>query len=600
MPVNVLFVSHRLSQCGVHEFGKNVGSAINKSTRHNFIYVECESLAELNTAISSHAPAIIIYNYTRPTLPWLTKKIIHTKHRSLINYIKVPQIGIIHEVTQERADNEGTGLFDYHIGPDPTLLLKNPVVFKTGRLVPEYHNLFPASENTVIGSFGFATANKGFPEIIHAVQKEFDSAIIRFNIPSADFGDKAGGAATLLVKACKKLITKPGISLEVTHDFLSKNQILDFLAQNTINVFLYHDEKGRGLSSTIDYALAVDRPLAVSDSTMFRHLRKLEPPVVLTRSSLKQVIKNGSKPLQALKKEWDEENLIWDYERIIDAVLKKEEEKKNQASPGRWKQFKTTVRQALGLQKRSFTWLRSTESLADDDTTVDTTQTYTPVNIPGNYSFNRILDNSARKLYAPAVKKLTELLPLTMAKKIAEANVQQGFIFDTVFRSTVNYSSPKILCVGSYEDTASMSLKRLGFVVEEIDPVMNYYLQEFYTKPTTKLASYDIIFSTSVIEHDPDDESFIRCISGLLAPGGIAVITCDYNDQWKPGDPKPEVDARFYTQKDLKNRLLPLMTDCFLLDEPDWDCPNPDFNFMGIYQYTFASFVIKKNQVNKA
>ena len=41
-----------------------------------------------------------------------------------------------------------------------------------------------------------------------------------------------------------------------------KKSMLDFLAQNTINLFLYEDTAGRGLSSTIDNALATLRPKA--------------------------------------------------------------------------------------------------------------------------------------------------------------------------------------------------------------------------------------------------------------------------------------------------------------------------------------------------
>ena len=108
--------------------------------------------------------------------------------------------------------------------------------------------------------------------------------------------------------------------------------------------------------------------------------------------------------------------------------------------------------------------------------------------------------------------------------------------------------------------------------------------------------SYDIIFSTSVIEHDPDDESFIKSIEGLLALNGIAVITCDYKDGWKTNDPKPEVDARFYTKYDLEKRLLSYLPDCELIDTPQWDCPNPDFNYLGKYQYTFATFVFRKKK----
>jgi SAM-dependent methyltransferase len=251
----------------------------------------------------------------------------------------------------------------------------------------------------------------------------------------------------------------------------------------------------------------------------------------------------------------------------------------------------------LSRPDKSFTWLRNSQKASDDDLTVDKTIRYTPIAIPKGVSLNTILDNNARELYRPAIDHLARLVPLTMAKKIPEANVQQGFVFDTVMRLIPTYKDPKLLCVGSYEDTASLSLTKMGYPVEEIDPMLNYYLQEYYTRPSVVKHSYDIIFSTSVIEHDPDDESFVRCLAGLLAPGGVAVITCDYKDGWKPGDSKPEVDERFYTQHDLRNRLLPLMDNCTLVDEPRWDCEHPDFNYLNQYQYTFATLVVKKNPV---
>jgi len=221
---------------------------------------------------------------------------------------------------------------------------------------------------------------------------------------------------------------------------------------------------------------------------------------------------------------------------------------------------------------------------------------YRPIQIPAGVSLNRILDNKARELYRPAIDKLMELVPEAMSRKIPEANVQQGFVFDTVYRHLSQYQNPKMLCAGSYEDTASMSLIKMGYEVEEIDPALNYSLQEYFALPTTVKNSYDIIFSTSVIEHVPDDESFIKCMAGLLAPGGVAVVTCDYKEGWKPGDPKPGCDERFYTQRDLRGRLLPLMSGCHLVDGPQWDCPNPDFILAGKYQYAFATFVVRKEK----
>jgi hypothetical protein len=609
MDKKILFVSHAKAQCGVYEFGKNITDVLQHSEKYRFIRVECLSLAELHAAITEHEPVAIIYNYMPSVLPWVATRVTSKLYRSNIAGIRIPQLGIVHDITQNVAD-EATcyrnsylfggaklinSLFDFYIAPDPTLLLKNPLVFKTGRLIPFYKNEFQPPLQPVVGSFGFATPKKGFEKIVQLVQEQFDEAVIRLNIPSADYGDKHGDNARAIASKCQSLISKPGIELHVTHDFLDDAALLDYLAQNTVNVFLYEDTSNRGLSSAVDHAMAVQRPIAVSDAVMFRHLFDVEPSVRVDRNDLATIIRNGFEPLQKHYADWNPENILWEYERILNSVLSRKHGKSG-VNMGILNGLKSKWNRLLSRPDITFTWLRSSEKATEDDMRSRSAGTYQPLSLPKGTPLNRILDDKARELYRPAVDKISELVPKTIAKKIPAANVQQAFVLDTVYRYLAQYQDPKVLCVGSYEDTASMSLIKMGFRVEEIDPTLNYYLQEYFTKPTTIKNSYDIIFSTSVIEHDPDDESFIRCISGLLAPGGVAVITCDYKDGWKPGEPKPECNVRFYTQYDLKHRLLPLMTGCQLVDEPQWDCPNPDFNFLGKYQYTFATFVVRKSR----
>jgi len=150
-----------------------------------------------------------------------------------------------------------------------------------------------------------------------------------------------------------------------------------------------------------------------------------------------------------------------------------------------------------------------------------------------------------------------------------------------------------MLCVGSYEDTAAGALMISGYEIEEVDPVINYDLATFLTKPSCKRGHYDAVFATSVIEHVADDESFVKMFEELLAPDGIGVLTCDFNDQFRIGDPIPKEDRRLYTKRDLRDRLLSRISHCQLVDEPQWECDAPDFEYGGC-KYTFATFVFQK------
>ena len=578
----VLFVSHKEQRCGVHQFGINTASALKNSEKYLFHYVECSSALEFHKSVNNLQPQAIIYNYHPSTLPWL-------KRRVLRKY-GVPHVEIIHEVTQMVADLANEIVFDYHIAPDPVLLLKNPTVFKTGRLIPKYDRDRSIPNIPTIGSFGFATSGKGFEKLVTIVQKEFDQAIIRLHIPYADFGDSGGERAKSTAIKCKNIIEKPGISLRVSHAFLSESEILDFLAQNSLNAFLYENTTLRGISSVTDYALAVQRPIAVTKSSMFRHLHSVQPSICIEDSSLNQIMETGFEPIERYRQEWNEENLIWDYERILDEILDKPI--KSIAS-----RIRKKAKQALGkfdTRSDQNSWIPSLVAGVTDPQWIEEIKD-PPRHLSGTNCFNRILDDSARNQYRPCIDLMTKLVPDMMSRKIPEANIQQAFVLDTVIRFASHYRSPKILCVGGYDDTAAAVLKRFGFRMDEVDPILNYDLNTYMSKPSTKLGSFDIIFAISVIEHVRDDERFAEQISKLLTPKGVAILTCDFNDQFKQGDVIPPEDFHMYTKKDLLNRLLPLLTDCSLFDSPQWECPNPDFTYAG-YKYTFATFVFIKNQ----
>lgn len=313
---NVLFVSPKDRQCGMYQYGRNIFNSLRKSKNYRFSFCECGNGRELAAAVKFYNPAAIIYNYHPMTMLWLTG---WTTRK-----YKVPQLGIIHEFIRDapyRWVKKNT--FDYELYQDPDIVIKdNPKAFRTKQLVYPYVNTTPLPNVPTIGSFGFGTPGKGFEKLVELVQEEFDVAHIRLHIPFNDVVDVGGEKYALpTAERCWDALYKPQVTLSITHDFLTEPQLLDFLAGNTINAFLYDTRMNVGISGPGLHALAVHRPMAITKCGMFRHLLNTTPSICVEDLSLKEIIANGTKPLERFYKEWSEEEFIKDYERILEKVI---------------------------------------------------------------------------------------------------------------------------------------------------------------------------------------------------------------------------------------------------------------------------------------
>jgi SAM-dependent methyltransferase len=210
--------------------------------------------------------------------------------------------------------------------------------------------------------------------------------------------------------------------------------------------------------------------------------------------------------------------------------------------------------------------------------------------------FNTVLDVGARQHYSPAIATMFALVPEMMKRKIAEANVQQGFMISAVLQLCRDFPRTKILCVGSYEDTAYEALRKIGVSVDGIDPNANGIdLEKFVSSNPEKKGTFDIVFSTSVLEHVPDDEGFVADAASLIAPGGYGIFTCDFKDTWNTRDPIPQADCRLYRSDDLNARLLQAMPHCQHFDRPNWHGFEPDFHYEGC-TYSFATFTVQRDK----
>jgi hypothetical protein len=111
------------------------------------------------------------------------------------------------------------------------------------------------------------------------------------------------------------LNTKKGVTLNITRNFLDDDGVLQFLANNDINVFMY-SENGNGISSAIDYALSVKRPIAITRCNMFRHILKND--IVLSgKNSVVDILNRGTKPLNEFYDKWSTQKFIDEMDGIF-------------------------------------------------------------------------------------------------------------------------------------------------------------------------------------------------------------------------------------------------------------------------------------------
>jgi len=311
--MSVIFFNHKIQNCGVYQYGKRLNDILQKSLDIMYIYKEIDHVEEYYQALKeyTHIKAII-YNYHQSTMTWLNASNIQKK---------IKNIGIPHESPET--------LFDIICDIDPTSternnrfalprpifnnvngILKNHISSETvGRFINYSEQNVP-----IFGSFGFGFTNKGFDKIVKMVNNQYENAIIKFVIPTAHF-DPNPHTAIIARNMILNENNKKGIKILILHEFLSNEDILLFLNSNTMNIFLYDTMNNRGISSTIDYALSVKKPLGISNSYMFRNIYSDE--ICLYKTSMKDCILNSVDYCNKFVNEYSEENIINKFNYII-------------------------------------------------------------------------------------------------------------------------------------------------------------------------------------------------------------------------------------------------------------------------------------------
>ena len=302
-----LFINNKKAQDSIYESGVMVFNCLRLSGYYRLDYIEISK--EEKTIPLDYD--FYFFNYHPGTMPWMDT--------SRLKHIPALTITMVLEVSPGDPfvmcpDNH----FDGYCVLDPTIKLKNRRVFAFPRPLETVIGVKPyiTPAIPVIGTFGFATKGKGFQHVVDAVNKEFDRARVRINIPYGDFVRDSEAYSKYLAQVCKER-AKEGIEVIVTHDYMSKAELIDWCAVNTLNCFLY-DRNMPGLAATTDQAIVSGRPLSVSGNDTFRHILSYLP--AYPEWSLKDSIEKSPAIVRKMADDWSPARFAIIFEKALQTL----------------------------------------------------------------------------------------------------------------------------------------------------------------------------------------------------------------------------------------------------------------------------------------
>lgn len=310
--MTILIINNSEKNCGVHQYGKRFGSIASKSKKYDFKYFEINSDHEFILKFNEYKPKAIIYNYLSGTMPWLSGELVQ-----LCRNNGVKQYTIVH--------NSHYHGFDYYLHQNPYHPHVDSRNFSLARPLFDYtpNNLNTNGDTLHIGSFGFGLTCKHIDKICKIVNYQLSDRKVQINLhlTEAHFCPNLDTISSIK-KDCLDSITSDNIKLNMSHNFLTNDEMLDFLFKNDLNIFFYEKYNHyNGISSTIDYALSVKKPIAICKSNMFSHIWDANPSICVEDTPLVDIINNGFYPLEQKYNSWTNEKFIHILETIIEKTF---------------------------------------------------------------------------------------------------------------------------------------------------------------------------------------------------------------------------------------------------------------------------------------
>jgi len=305
-----IFFNSKHALCSIWESGHMVYQILKKSDKYTLDYSE-----EQNIELNSEQYDFIVVNWHYSVNNWITKEKISTYTGK--TYCIITEVGLDTLFTDTHFSTPQ--IFDYYMFLDPSITDDPSTgIFGFPRPLEPYlnNNEKVNPEIITVGSFGFATQGKQWNLIIDAVSKEFDNAIIRFNIPHATYVGKKIQNHTIRTIQNKITSLKPGIKVELTQTNMTKDELIKWCGTNTLNCFFYDRYTigfKHGLCAVTDQAVSSGKPLLTTNDPTFRHITKYIKPY--PEISIKDAIIQNS--VSKMQEEWSHVTFLTKFESLL-------------------------------------------------------------------------------------------------------------------------------------------------------------------------------------------------------------------------------------------------------------------------------------------
>ena len=297
------FINQTLAQCSIYESGLMVYNTLKTSDAYILDYFTWNDLF----AIKFTQYDFCVFNWHDMTTP--------PECTEFIKGVSIKKFTVVTEMLPETpVPRTPIDLFDGYLVIDPTIQDRGNIY---GMPRPIQSDNTPFDFNTEgvrIGSFGFATPGKNFDLVISVAAQSFDTPVVAINLPRATFVPT--DSELRLERELQSFndgLSKP-VQLEITHQYFTQQELINWCRQNTLNVFFY-DRNMAGLSAVTDQAIVAQRPILVSSDKAFRHMHPYlsHYPYV----SMQEAILNSMIGVEKMLDDWAPSKFCEKFEAIL-------------------------------------------------------------------------------------------------------------------------------------------------------------------------------------------------------------------------------------------------------------------------------------------